>query len=338
MTNLHARDRSRYRVSVLCGLLGVSKQAYYKHSEDAVLLKAAQELFALKYVRSVRERDPGIGGVKLWMMYVKAFAAGHPMGCDRFCEMIDRHGLKIRRRMRAPRTTDSSHGLPTYPNLVKSFIPTAPNQLWVSDITYVMITLEGGYAFCYLSMVLDAYTEEIIGWSVGPTLETAYPLEALAMALRRIDGLQVALIHHSDRGCQYASREYVGRLRDRGISISMTEGGDPKDNAQAERVNSTVKNELLKGMVFRDIRDVRRAVSRAVDFYNNERPHMSLDMMTPAEASSRTGEIAKRWMSHRQAAIKNQRRVPDATEKGLPLQPVGGSPPGYALRSTSDRL
>ncbi|MCQ2308360.1 MAG: integrase core domain-containing protein [Bacteroidales bacterium] len=118
----------------------------------------------------------------------------------------------------------------------------------------------------------------------------------------------------------------------------MTEGGDPKDNAQAERVNSTVKNGLLKGMVFRDIRDVRRAVSRAVDFYNNERPHMSLDMMTPAEASSRTGEIAKRWMSHRQAAIKNQRRVPDVTEKGLPLQPVGGPPPGYALRSTSDRL
>ena len=157
-------------------------------------------------------------------------------------------------------------------------------------------------------MVLDAYTEEIIGWSVGPTLETAYPLEALTMAFKRIEGLQGALIHHSDRGCQYASREYVGRLRDRGISISMTEGGDPKDNAQAERVNSTVKNELLKGMVFRDIRDVRRAVSRAVDFYNNERPHMSLDMMTPAEASSRTGEIAKRWMSHRQAAIKNQRR------------------------------
>ena len=339
MTNLHARDRSRYRVSVLCGLLGVSKQAYYKHSEDAVLLKAAQESFALEYVRSVRERDPGIGGVKLWVMYVKAFASGHPMGRDRFREMIDRHGLKIRRRIRAPRTTDSCHGLPTYPNLIKSFIPSAPNQLWVSDITYIMMTLEGGgHAFCYLSMVLDAYTEEIIGWSVGPTLETAYPLEALAMALRRIDGLQVALIHHSDRGCQYASREYVGRLRDRGISISMTEGGDPKDNAQAERVNSTVKNELLKGMVFRDIRDVRRAVSRAVDFYNNERPHMSLDMMTPAEASSRTGEIAKRWMSHRQAAIKNQRRVPDATEKGLPLQPVGGPPPGYALRSTSDRL
>lgn len=304
MTNLHARDRSRYRVSVLCGLLGVSKQAYYKHSEDAVLLKAAQESFALEYVRGVRERDPGIGGVKLWMMYAKAFAAGHPMGRDRFCEMIDRYDLKIRRRIRAPRTTDSGHGLPTYPNLVKSFIPAAPNQLWVSDITYIMITLGDGYAFCYLSMVLDAYTEEIIGWSVGPTLETAYPLEALTMAFKRIEGLQTVPIHHSDRGCQYASHEYVGRLRDRGIPISMTECGDPKDNAQAERVNSTMKNELLKGMVFHDICDVRRAVSRAVDFYNNERPHMSLDMMTPAEASSRTGEIARRWRSYRQEAIK----------------------------------
>lgn len=238
-------------------------------------LKAAQESFAPGYVRSVRERDPGIGGVKLWMMYVKAFAAGHPMGRDRFCEMIDRCDRKIRRRIRAPRTTDSGHGLPTYPNLVKSFIPAAPNQLWVIDMTYIMITLGDGCAFCYLTM-----------------------------AFKRIEGLQAVPIHHSDRGCQYASREYVGRLKGRGISISMTECGDPKDNAQAERVNSTMKNELLKGMVFHDIYDVRRAVSRAVDFYNNERPHMSLDMMTSAEASSRTGEIARRWRSYRQEAIK----------------------------------
>ena len=112
---------------------------------------------------------------------------------------MDECGLKVRLRMRTPRTTDSSHGLPTYPNLVKDFIPTAPNQLWVSYITYITIwEEEDKYVFGYLSIVMDAYTKEIIGWSLGETLENAYPLEALRMALRRIEGkTDTALIHHS---------------------------------------------------------------------------------------------------------------------------------------------
>ena len=127
------------------------------------------------------------------------------------------------------------------------------------------------------------YTEEIIGWSVGPTLDTDYPMEALRMALRRIEGKdEVNLIHHSDRGCQYACREYVGMLRKHGIRVSMTESGDPKDNAQAERINNTMKNELLKGKVFRNINEVVAAVARAVDFYNNRRPQMSIGMNTPS--------------------------------------------------------
>ena len=105
--------------------------------------------------------------------------------------------------------------------------------MWVSDITYIVISDDAyRYHFCYLSLILDAYTEEIVGWSVGPTLDTTYPLEALGMALRRIEGKEVNLIHHSDRGCQYASREYVNMLNERGIRISMTESGDPKDYHQ----------------------------------------------------------------------------------------------------------
>ena len=137
-------------------------------------------------------------------------------------------------------------------------------------------------------MILDAYSEEIVGWSVGPTLDTDYPMAALRMALKRIDGQEVNLIHHSDRGCQYASREYVNMLREHGIQVSMTESGDPKDNAQAERINNTMKNELLKGKVFRSIEEVIAAVALAVDFYNNRRPHMSIGMMTPTEASEST--------------------------------------------------
>ena len=292
--------------------------------------KAAQESFAIEYVKRIRSKAPGIGGLKLWYMYRRDFDGNNPIGRDRFAYIIDRYGLKVRKKFRKPKTTDSSHGLPTYPNIVKDLIPTRANQLWVSDITYITVWLdEYHYAFCYLSLILDAYTEEIVGWSVGPTLETAYPVEALKMALKRIDGMkEINLTHHSDRGCQYASSEYVRLLEKQHIKISMTESGDPKDNAQAERINNTMKNELLKGIRFVCIEDVKSAVSCAVDFYNNERPHMSIDMMTPAEAALHEGEIAKRWRSYRTIAIKEKQKVLGITEKGLPLPETHGFPSG----------
>ena len=292
--------------------------------------KAAQESFAVEYVKRIRSKAPGIGGLKLWYMYRRDFDGNNPVGRDRFAYIIDRYGLKVRKKFRKPKTTDSSHGLPTYPNIVKDLIPTRANQLWVSDITYITVWLdEYHYAFCYLSLILDAYTEEIVGWSVGPTLETAYPVEALKMALKRIDGMkEINLTHHSDRGCQYASSEYVRLLEKQHIKISMTESGDPKDNAQAERINNTMKNELLKDIRFVCIEDVKSAVSCAVDFYNNERPHMSIDMMTPAEAALHEGEIAKRWRSYRTIAIKEKQKVLGITEKGLPLPETHGFPSG----------
>ena len=185
--------------------------------------KAAQEAFVLEFVKSVRAKDPGIGGMKLWYMYRQAFDGNCPVGRDRFADIIDENHLKVRLKVRKPKTTDSTHGLPTYPNIVKDFIPNGPNQLWVSDMTYIAIWVDAyHYIFCYLSLILDAYTEEVVGWSVGPTLETIYPLEALKMALKRIGGkAAVNLIHHSDRGIQYASSDYVDLLKRNHISISM---------------------------------------------------------------------------------------------------------------------
>ena len=167
-------------------------------------------------------------------------------------------------------------------------------------------------------MILDAYTKEIIGWSVGESLETTYPIKALKMALQRIENTEITdLIHHSDRGCQYASYEYTNLLREHSIRISMTESGDPKDNAQAERINNTMKNELLLGKRFFSIEQVIDAVSKAVDFYNNRRPHMSINMMTPAQAAICEGEIDKWWHSYREDAIKA--KAEEITEKCLPL-------------------
>ena len=284
----------------------------------------------LEYIRAIREKDPGLGGSKLWYMYRRDFEGNNPVGRDRFADIVDRHNLKVRLRVRKPRTTDSTHGLPTYPNIVKDFIPTAPNQLWVSDITYITIWADAyHYIHCFLSLILDAYTEEIVGWSVGPTLSTQYPIEALRMALKRIEGAEnISLIHHSDRGCQYASSEYVKLLKDHHIRISMTETGDPKDNAQAERINNTMKNELLKGMKFSCIEEVIAAVSRAVDFYNNERPHMSINMMTPAQAAFCEGSIEKMWFSYREKAIREKLAALDIPENTLPLCIGQGSPSG----------
>ncbi len=297
-----------YPVTSQCKLLGVSTQAYYKHG-DTDLRKLAEEAFCVEYVKRIRQKDRGIGGGKLWQMYRKEFGDVHSVGYNRFYDIIEKYNLKVRKRKRRAKTTDSDHDLPLYPNLVKELIPLRPNQLWVSDITYMVIYLNaqtGEYDFCYLSLVTDYYTKEIIGWCVGETLEAKFAIEALEMALGRLGGRRdVDLIHHSDRGVQYASYAYTDILRKHNIKISMTECGDPKDNAVAERVNGIVKNELLQGMSFFSIQEVRKALKAAIDFYNNERPHMSLDWRTPAEAALCTGELKKKWTSYREKAIKS---------------------------------
>lgn len=286
----------------------MSTQAYYKHG-NTDLRKLADEAFCVEFIRRVRQKDRGIGGGKLWKMYRKEFGDEHSVGYNRFYDIIEKYSLKVRKKRRRARTTDSDHDLPLYPNLVKELIPLRPNQLWVSDITYMVIYLNaetGEYDFCYLSLVTDYYTKEIIGWCVGETLEAKFAMKALTMALSRLNGNPAEdLIHHSDRGVQYASYDYTKLLKEHHIKISMTECGDPKENAVAERVNGIIKNELLMGMAFFSIEEVRKALEVAIDFYNNERPHMSLDWKTPAQAALCTGELEKKWKSYRENAIKS---------------------------------
>ena len=270
----------------------------------------ALESFVVEFIKEIRRRDPGIGGNKLWEMYRKRFGAMNTVGYNRFYDIIEKYGLKIRKAKRRVKTTDSSHEYPLYPDLTRDYIPTSPCRLYVSDITYIPYWLDpetGAYRFCYLALVTDYYTKEIVGYKVAPTLEAKYAIEALNMALAHGSAYDLSkLIHHSDRGMQYASYTYTDILKSNGISISMTESGNPKDNAVAERVNNTIKNELLSGMQFSRIDEVRAAVDTAVEFYNNERPHLSLDGMTPREAALCNGEINKKWISYREKAIKNR--------------------------------
>ena len=272
--------------------------------------RLALERFVVQFVLETREKDPKIGTDKLWRMYQRRFSDEYRVGRDVFRSIMHERGLNLRRRLRAVRTTDSRHNLPTYPNLVKSVIPLRPNHIWVSDITYVEIedpSSPQGYRFVFLTIVMDAYSKRILGWYVAPTLEAAYSIKALAMAVKTLpEGFSDTLIHHSDRGTQYASTAYINVLKANNIVPSMTENGNPKDNAMAERINSTVKNELLHGKTFNSLRQVAEALRKAVKFYNSERPHSSLDWHTPDEAHRMQGEMKRHWHSWREEAIRKE--------------------------------
>jgi transposase InsO family protein len=291
----------------------VTRQAFYKRDEDALLARLAVEQFVVQYVLEVREKDPKIGMDKLWRMYSGRFPEEYRVGRDVFRSILHERGLNLRRRPRATRTTDSRHNLPTYPNLVKSVIPMRPNHIWVSDITYIEIQDSGspsGYRFVFLTIVMDAYSKRILGWYVAPTLEAAYSIKALEMATKTLpEGFDGTLIHHSDRGTQYASAGYIKVLNANRIVPSMTEDGNPKDNAMAERVNNTVKNELLHGQTFTSIKQAAVAVRKAVKFYNEERPHSSIDMLTPNQAHQTEGTLKKHWHSYRDDAIKELQKA-----------------------------
>lgn len=307
---LHEKNGKGYTIKLLCEVIGYSKQAYYKHTDTGrALRKDCQERMALDYARQIREKDPGIGLVKLWKMYSGAYKGEAIMGRDQFVQILVNKGFALRKKSRKPRTTDSRHGLPLYPNLIRDLIVTRPNQVWVSDITYLdrgEDSEEG--RFCYLALITDMYTHEIVGWDVSRSLGKQGAIRALEKALKGRGEFNQGLIHHSDRGVQYASSEYVKRLRAKGICVSMTEKGDPKENAVAERANGIIKNELLKGKELSSFEQVVNKVEQAVNFYNRERPHMSCGMHTPQEAALMSGRLPKTWVSYRERAIDRQLR------------------------------
>lgn len=262
------------------------------------------ERFVVDFVNDVRKDAPKIGGVKLWSMYRDKFDRQYSVGHNKFADMIARNGLSVRcKRRKSPRTTDSSHDLPKYPDLIKNLIPTRSGQIIVSDITYQPIKqLDGTVKFCFIHLVTDLYSHEILGHVVSPTLEVKYSIQALKQALVVLADRNPGIVpyHHSDRGVQYASILYTTLLKKHNYRISMTQSGNPLDNAVAERVNGILKEEFLSMKVFKDIRKVRRAVEKAVWFYNNRRPHMSNDMLTPAQAALREGILDKKWKSYKE--------------------------------------
>jgi transposase InsO family protein len=216
------------------------------------------------------------------------------MGRDKFFAVLRSHGLLVKPRCKRVRTTDSNHVYRKYPNLIREYEPCGPEQIWSSDITYVS-TEEG---FVYVSLVTDQYSKKIMGYSVHATLEAEGPLQALRMALKNRSHSGTRLIHHSDRGIQYCSEEYIRLLECNGIQISMSSPGNPYENAVSERVNGIVKTEFYLDGYFRNIEQVRKAAKETVFLYNNHRPHASCDYLTPEQAHQRQGRLKKRWRKY----------------------------------------
>ena len=231
MRSLYAQDCCEYTVIGMCGLFGKSKQAYYQYDTEALAERLAKEAFAVEKAREVREADHGIGCAKIWRVYVREFEGEAPLGRDRFLSLLYENGFRQRRRAIGTRTTDSRHDLPLYPDLVKALIPQSPNKVWVSDITYIPLKQpDGSRTFCYLTTILDACSRKEIAHEVGDSLHTSHSLKCLRQAIKAEAPNGIGgLIHHSDRGVQYASLAYTALLKEHGISISMTQTGNPKD-------------------------------------------------------------------------------------------------------------
>lgn len=284
------------KVALVCRLFGHCRQAYYQ-SQACLSTAAERERALLRDVREIRGEDPGIGGRKLWLMLMSVHGSGAVPGRDSFLRMLRRHHLTLP-PPRPRHTTFSNHRYHKWKNLVAGFVPTAANQLWVADITY--IPLRGGGA-CYLHLVTDAYSRKIVGWELADTLRAAATIAALAQAIAQAAAIRGSgdlsgLIHHSDRGVQYCCDAYVEKLLSHRISISMTEDYSPTDNAIAERVNGIIKTErVYRSDPFESVAHARSVIGRYISFYNHRRPHMGIGWKVPAEAHHETGPQRKAW-------------------------------------------
>jgi transposase InsO family protein len=228
-------------------------------------------------VQNERKLLPRLGGRKIHYLIQPQLKQNNiSFGRDKLFKLMKDNDLLIKPRRRYVQTTNSKHWFKKYPNLTKTLTVSMPEQLWVSDITYLK-TEEGN---CFLGMVTDAFSRRIMGYSIEDNMEASTIAKALDMAIKSRQ-YQHALIHHSDRGMQYCSKEYVNLAIKNNIIMSMTEHSDPYENALAERMNRTIKEEFCLDHVIPTRKLVKDAVKEAIELYNNYRPHLSLSYQTP---------------------------------------------------------
>jgi putative transposase len=288
------QDYPRTGIVTLCRLFGKTRHAYY----DALWRKEnslVKEDIILQEVLNIRKRLPSLGTRKLHHVLQPRLALHKiNIGRDYLFDLLAEHNLLIRRRKRKIITTDSRHWMRKYSNLIKPITVTRPEQIWVSDITYIKMINQWGY----LSLITDAYSRKIMGYNFRNDLAAEGCIAALQMALNN-KVYNEPLIHHSDRGSQYCSQQYIKLLLENNIAISMTENGDPYENALAERMNGIIKTEFNLYNTQLGFEQTGKLIEKSINAYNSLRPHASCDYMTPDETHLQTGQLNKRWKHYK---------------------------------------
>jgi len=263
-------------MSEVCACFHLKRDAFYKFKRRWKQCRAVESK-VIQLVKEERKEQPRVGTRKLHSALYNDFReANLKIGRDRLFDILREKDMLVKRKRAYAKTTNSYHHFHKYNNLIKELEITSPNQVWVSDITYIR-TVKG---FCYLALITDLYSRKIIGHDISDSLELAGCLRALKKALWHTKPA-AGLIHHSDRGVQYCSHMYVNELKRKGIDISMTEENHCYENAVAERVNGILKDEFYLDQCFFSTSHAKRATKNAIKLYNNKRLHLSLGYKTP---------------------------------------------------------
>jgi transposase InsO family protein len=283
----------------MCGLFGYSRQAYYAQLRDKVYRSFDQDAIILLVLQR-RKLLPRCGTDQLIVMLKEDFIRmGIKIGRDAMIKLLRKYNLLIRpKKKRKCITTLSDHPFYKYPNIIKDLTANHPNHIWVSDITFLW--MEGEGCFAHVMLITDVYSRYVVGYHVSRDMTAESIVKGLDMALQNTTEEQRKyLIHHSDRGMQYCSRLYINRLGT-GIKISMTENGDPLENAIAERINRTIKDDFTveRQMEVNCLEEAEEKIKESIRIYNHIRPHSSISYLTPAVAYQGKHELKRMWKSY----------------------------------------
>jgi transposase InsO family protein len=280
-----------------CTLFGIDRQVYYRKIKRRIKRQDKAQL-VVNMVLEIRALMPRIGAKKLYYLLDNDLKT-LKIGRDKFIDILRANHLLILPKRSYHITTNSHHHFRKYKNQLLDLQINKPEQVWVSDITYIGKREKP----CYLSLITDAYSKKIVGYNVSDNLNTESSLVALRLALKQRKNKEKPLIHHSDRGLQYCSNEYQKILNKNEIQPSMTQNSDPYENAVAERINGILKQEFYIDKYNKDLPIMKQIIKETVDIYNEKRPHLSNHMLTPNQMHQQNKLIMKTYKTKN--SIKN---------------------------------